>query len=548
MKQNLHSLFLNTSVLFLSLSLCFYCDAQTFSGGIYNNGANIVVGSGAQIYIDGNGNGDYFTTGDGAIDNDGVIRIEGDVFNNNTNGNPLMINRDNDGWVRFVGTGASLSLFGTSTDTVGFEKVEFNRGTGSTVTLNRSISIQGDVALTSGIINTKVGADTNIFIMESTTASDLTGGSSTAFINGKMRRSIATNTSTYEFPIGVGTATTDYRRVALVNNNLTGTTYLDVIPGALDTSQNSEVAQGLASTINLGGTRMDSIALDANNDAVYWEIIPDQQPTGGTTFGINAYIANTTVDNASYDGMFGLIKRDDAATGFSSWAEAGSIPSNAASPGRTFASGYAGGASIPSFSKFAIGFSGFDVLPIELVDFEGECLNGNIVLNWSTATEISNEYFTVLRSEDGYIWEDISTIHSQAEGGNSNVPLFYEYQNQSYSGSAYYKLAQTDYDGTSVEFSPIFVEGCESDIAASINAFTPDHDRIVVITKMPVYQEFQFDLLDASGRKVMASEQLQGQEGFSQFEIFTNDLSTGFYLVNITGDKGDVYTKKLFMK
>jgi hypothetical protein len=41
----------------------------------------------------------------------------------------------------------------------------------------------------------------------STTAANLTGYSSASYVYGNLRRYIATNTSTYGFPLGKGTAT-----------------------------------------------------------------------------------------------------------------------------------------------------------------------------------------------------------------------------------------------------------------------------------------------------------------------------------------------------
>ncbi len=41
-----------------------------------------------------------------------------------------------------------------------------------------------------------------------------------------------------------------------------------------------------------------------------------------------------------------------------------------------------------------------DPLPIELISFEAKANSEYVELNWSTASEINNDYFTIERSAD----------------------------------------------------------------------------------------------------------------------------------------------------
>lgn len=87
-------------------------------------------------------------------------------------------------------------------------------------------------------------------------------------------------------------------------------------------------------------------------------------------------------------------------------------------------------------------------LPITLVSFEatpGE--DGAVVLNWTTQIEINNEYFELERSLDGENFETVQVIKG---AGNSNVITKYStIDNPATSQTVYYRLRQTDYDGTS---------------------------------------------------------------------------------------------------
>lgn len=68
----------------ICVNLCNLC----YSQGIYNNGATIVIPTGVVIYIDGDANGGFLNAasgGDGEIDIDGTIIVEGDWTNNASN-------------------------------------------------------------------------------------------------------------------------------------------------------------------------------------------------------------------------------------------------------------------------------------------------------------------------------------------------------------------------------------------------------------------------------------------------------------------------------
>ena len=64
-------------------------------------------------------------------------------------------------------------------------------------------------------------------------------------------------------------------------------------------------------------------------------------------------------------------------------------------------------------------------LPIELISFKGRAEEGAVVLEWVTASEINNNFFTIERSIDGSNFEIIGYVDSKAPGGYSNHLLHY---------------------------------------------------------------------------------------------------------------------------
>jgi hypothetical protein len=85
-------------------------------------------------------------------------------------------------------------------------------------------------------------------------------------------------------------------------------------------------------------------------------------------------------------------------------------------------------------------------LPVEWLDFTVKLNQNNMVdISWSTASEINNDYFTILRSGDGIDWEEVARYPGK---GNSSQIHYYQLVDSSpLEGISYYKIIQTDFDG-----------------------------------------------------------------------------------------------------
>ncbi len=86
------------------------------------------------------------------------------------------------------------------------------------------------------------------------------------------------------------------------------------------------------------------------------------------------------------------------------------------------------------------------VLPVELISFEASYSNSSIILNWTTASEISNQGFEIQRAIDSFEFKKIGYVSGN---GNSNTINNYTYTDNasSNSGIYYYRLKQIDFDG-----------------------------------------------------------------------------------------------------
>ena len=85
-------------------------------------------------------------------------------------------------------------------------------------------------------------------------------------------------------------------------------------------------------------------------------------------------------------------------------------------------------------------------MPIQIKHFAATKQSSSTKLNLITASETNNDYFTIERSADGRNFDAIGEIKG---AGNSNQELSYEFVDESpLAGINYYRIKQTDFDGT----------------------------------------------------------------------------------------------------
>jgi len=186
-------------------------------------------------------------------------------------------------------------------------------------------------------------------------------------------------------------------------------------------------------------------------------------------------------------------------------------------------------------------------LPVELTTFRASCsADQKPVVEWITATETNNAFFTLQRSTDGFFWTSVAEISG---AGNSNAPLYYSYTDDATTeGVVYYQLFQTDFDGTVSDASVITVNCASKNIAGvyGLNVYSDNEHLIHVTFTSELSESILFNLYDMSGRLV-ARENVTSSEGLNHFVMETIPLQDAVYMLNLSSPRSSE-SKRFFLQ
>jgi hypothetical protein len=397
------------------------------------------------------------------------------------------------------------------------------------------IGYSNTLTLTDGVITT--GTDDTIYV-ESTSSSALPTGSSSSFINGNIKFNITSNTDTYTLPLGDGTASSDYYRVDLVNNNLAGVDYITarMVTGSPNGYDASALTACDDSSTQSGIT---SFKLKQISSESHLKLTPNSQPTGGT-YGLNFYTANFDKSTWS-NNKVAIFKRSEGSSDNCAWSVAGTLPADGAT-GRNKTDDYLSFTGASSFSEFGPGGEGGVALPVTLSNFDATLNDGVVNLIWTTQSEIDNDYFTVERAKDAVEYENVVEVLG---AGNSIVRIDYSATDEEpLYGTSYYRLKQVDYDGTFSYSDIVAIENNYTNLS-NFNVYY-DGQNIQIRYELDNVVNYSVMIYDISG-KLVYSGILNGYIGNNSEVIpFNKSLMNGIYSINII-DGNQVFSKNILI-
>jgi hypothetical protein len=366
----------------------------------------------------------------------------------------------------------------------------------------------------------------------------------------------ATYTATYADTDGNYTCYCDDNQNLILGLNLTGTGA--VVP---TTGVSLEVGATTTTTYNSAG----GIITNTNGGVIFnrkWNVTPTTQPTSDVTvlypFTNTEYSAivtalsskSTTITNANQLQMYKLTSSGtfadphaNGATGIilahGSSATSGNWVHSAHTNGTDHLATY----KVASFSGGGGGggASG-SPLPVDLIHFDVHAAtNHSASLHWATASEINNSHFEIERSYDSRTFEMIDQV---VGNGNSQHQIDYNYIDDgihSFENTAFYRLKQVDFDGTS-EYSDIRVVrfdelGSGLDFSAYPNPLT---NELSVMVSLSNGEAYQIEVTNLQGAKVHQENHVYDN---GIHKLNTSEWNSGMYILQVASESGSKFVK-----
>jgi hypothetical protein len=291
-----------------------------------------------------------------------------------------------------------------------FNEVVFDKPAGA-ITLGSEVVIEDEAEFANGLV-----FSTNTSPLTFANTATAFGYGNTSFVNGPVKK---TGNQAFEFPVG--------------KNNLLRSCAI----GAPNSPSSEFRAEYFDQDPNpLYNRSLLDATLNNVSACEYWYV--------DRLAGSDAVTVTLTWNDLTSCGVTDLTDLRVARWSGSLWTNEG----NGGTTGNTLTGSIITSGSVTNFSPFTLASEtgSENPLPIELTKFSAQLIKNHVLLLWQTATEINNDYFEVERSVDGFEWEIIDRVKG---AGNSNIILNYtSVDKYPKTGVSYYRLKQTDYDGT----------------------------------------------------------------------------------------------------
>ena len=175
------------------------------------------------------------------------------------------------------------------------------------------------------------------------------------------------------------------------------------------------------------------------------------------------------------------------------------------------------------------------ILNITLTYFDAVLSNGSVNLEWTTISELNNDYFIVQRSEDGMNWMDLAEVDG---AGNSSVELNYSVLDvKPLLGISYYRLQQFDFDGDTETFDPLAVNNSDALIDKEIIIFPSPSGGTQITIYLNDYDADHANIrIHGLNGQVMFDRELTVSDGNLVVIPLNKQLAAGMYVISANAE------------
>ena len=204
------------------------------------------------------------------------------------------------------------------------------------------------------------------------------------------------------------------------------------------------------------------------------------------------------------------------------------------------------------FDLSNVNFTIEEAIPVELISFVAQRTDAGVELNWKTATETNNSGFSVERGRDEESFMQIGFVSGR--GTTTEITNYNYIDTEIETGEYFYRLKQTDFDGTSKYLNVVLVDvGLPKQFQLNQNHPNPFNPSTTIKFQLPVDANVRIELFNSIGQKVseVLNSDLSG--GVHEVTFEGSNLSSGiyYYTMNAVGKDGKNFTstkKMILMK
>lgn len=196
---------------------------------------------------------------------------------------------------------------------------------------------------------------------------------------------------------------------------------------------------------------------------------------------------------------------------------------------------------IPKY--FTLGQS-FSITPIELLSFTVKVRDQkSIKIKWTTAKEWDNDFFTLEKSIDADNWSVIGTVPAV---GFSDDQQHYDFIDENpVFGRQFYRLTQTDLDGTSETFQIVAVslsnEASPSDPWSIMLYPNPSTGSFTLFSQNRNFENPEIQIINSIGQEVDVSYKLDSR----RINFNLSSLPKGLYIIRVKDGRNILNEKVL---
>ncbi|MBI3500543.1 MAG: hypothetical protein HY063_02020 [Bacteroidetes bacterium] len=221
-------------------------------------------------------------------------------------------------------------------------------------------------------------------------------------------------------------------------------------------------------------------------------------------------------------------------------------PVGAGSNAVTSGVGTVNSGSISSFSPWVLSRAS-NFLPLEWLSLSTGCDRADVIIKWSTATEQNSDFFTVEKSSDGNNFTAIAAV--PASGNSSTVKNYSAVDRDAY-GTNFYRVRETDHDGTFSLSETVAASGCAGD---NVNIYA-EGGSIMIDIAAAEDGKYAIELFTVLGQRLDA-EQRTVLKGNNHIKLMP-ELASAVYCVKVypignsygVSGNNNTITKKVFIR